>query len=81
MRPNPAHKLFFIFKLENILRSYLNFSTSYGRLTDLNSLLRLLLASFIWLEEKISLKYLLTIGRAFVPPCPDDVDIANVQTG
>ena len=31
-------QLFFIFKLENILRSNLNFSTSYGRWTDLKSL-------------------------------------------
>ena len=33
---NPAHHLFFIFQLENILQSHLNFSTSYGRLTDLS---------------------------------------------
>ena len=26
--------MFFIFKLENFLRSYLNFSTSYGRSTE-----------------------------------------------
>ena len=31
----------FIFQLENILRSNLNFSTSYGRLTDWKSLLEL----------------------------------------
>ena len=31
MRSNPAHKLFFIYQLENILRSNFNFSTSYGR--------------------------------------------------
>ena len=35
--------------------SNLNFSTSYGRLTDLKFLLGLLLVSFIWLAEKISL--------------------------
>ena len=57
MRSNPAHQLFFIFQLENILRSNLNFSTSYGRLTDLKSLLGLLLVSFIWLGEKISKIY------------------------
>ena len=33
----------FIFQLENILRSYLNNSTSYGRLTDFKSFLGLLL--------------------------------------
>ena len=79
MRSNPAHQLFFIFKLENILRCNLNFSTSYGRSTDRNSLIGPLLVSFIWLEENISLKYLLIGGAP--PPCPDDVDIAYVQTG
>ena len=39
MSSNPALQLFFIYQLENIFRSYLNFSTSYGRLTDLKSLL------------------------------------------
>ena len=56
-RSNPAHQLFFIFQLQNILRSYLNLSTSYGRLTDLRSSLGLLVVSFIWLREKNSLKY------------------------
>ena len=45
----------FIFQLENIWQSNLNFSTSYGRLTDLKSFLGLLLVSFIWHEEKDSL--------------------------
>ena len=67
MRSNPAHQLCFIFELENILQSNLNFSTSYGRLTDLKSLLELLLVSFIWLWEKISLKYLFLGGGTFVP--------------
>ena len=66
MCSNPAHQLFFIFQLENILRSNSNLSTSYGRSTDLKSFLGLLLLSFIWLGEKISLQYLL---------------IAYVQTG
>ena len=52
MRSDPAHHLFLIFQLENILRTYLNFSTSYGRLTDLKSLLELLLVSFIRLGGK-----------------------------
>ena len=56
---------FFIIQLENIL-SNLKFSTSYGRLTDLKSLFGLLLLSFIWLGEKISLKYLLIGGGAVV---------------
>ena len=64
MRSNPAHQLSFIFQLEIILRSHLNFSTSYGRLTDLKSLLGLFLVSFIWLGEKISQKYLLIGGLA-----------------
>ena len=64
MRSNPPVTYFFIFELENILRSNLNFSTSYGRLTDLKSLLGLLLASLIWLGAKISLKYL------FLGVCP-----------
>ena len=82
MRSNPAHQLFFIFQLENILRSNLNFSTSYGRLTDLKSLLGLLLVSFIWLGEKIPLRYVLIGGvDVFSTPCPDGVDIAYVQTG
>ena len=54
----PRTNCFFYFQLENILRSNLNFSTSYGRSTDLKFILRLLLVSFIWLGEKISLKYL-----------------------
>ena len=33
-RSKPAHQLFFIFEPENILRSNLDFSTSYGRLID-----------------------------------------------
>ena len=49
-------RLFFIFQLENILRSNLNLSTSYGRSTDLKSFLGLLLGVFLWLGEKISLK-------------------------
>ena len=57
MRSNPTHHPFFLFQFENILRSKVNFSTSYGRLIDLKSLLGLLLVSFIWLGEKISLKY------------------------
>ena len=57
MRSNPAHQLSFIFQPENILRSNLNFLTSYGRLTDLKSFFGLLLLSLIWLGEKISLKY------------------------
>ena len=52
MRSNPVHQLFFIFQLENFLRSNLNLSTHYGRLTDLKSLLGLLLVSLIWLGEK-----------------------------
>ena len=39
MRSNPADQLLFIFQLENIVRSYLNISTSYGLLTDLKSFL------------------------------------------
>ena len=81
MRSNPAHQLSFIFELENILRSNLNFSTSYSRLTDLNFFSGLLLVGFIWLGEKISLKYLLIGGGRFVPPCLYDVDIAHAQTG
>ena len=53
MRSNPPHNLFFIFQLKNILPSYLNFSTSYGRLTDLKSLLELLLEILYGLEKKI----------------------------
>ena len=61
----------FICLPQNILRSNLNFSTSYGRSTDLKSLSGLLLVSFIWLGEKISLKYLLIGGERLSP---------NVQT-
>ena len=81
MRSNPAHQLFFIFQLENILRSNFNFSTSYGRLTDLKSLSGLLLVSLILLGEKISLKYLLVGGGDVCSPCPEGVDIAYAQTG
>ena len=38
VRSNAAHQLFFIFQLENILQSNLNFLTSYDRSTDLKSL-------------------------------------------
>ena len=63
MRSNPVHQ-FFIFQLKNILRSYLDFSTSYGRLTDLKSFQDLLLVSFIWLGEKFHLNiYLSAEGR------------------
>ena len=63
MRSNPAHQLFCIFQLDNILWSYLNFSTSYGRLTDLKFFKGLFLVRFILLREKISLKYLLLGGE------------------
>ena len=62
MRSNPVHRISLIFQLENILRSNLNLSTSYGRSTNLKSLLGLLLVSFLWLGEKISLQYLLIGG-------------------
>ena len=78
MRSNLARQLFCIFQLENILRSNFNFSTSYGRSTDLKSLLGLFSASFIWVREKISLKYLLIGGAEVCPPCPDGVDNAYV---
>ena len=52
MRSNPAHRLFFIIQLQNLLRSNVNFSTPYGRSTDLESLLGLLLVSLIWPGEK-----------------------------
>ena len=68
MRSNPAHHLFFIFQLENILPYNLNFSTFYGRSTVLKSLLGLLLVSFIWVREKISLQYLLISGVDVCPP-------------
>ena len=67
MRSNPAHELFFIFQVENILRSDLNFSTFYGDLIDFKSLLGLSLVSLIWLGKKISLKYLFLGGRALIP--------------
>ena len=61
-----------IFLLENILRSNLNFSTSYGRLTDLKSVLGLFLVSFIWLWVKFHFTKILTYRRGtFVPPCLD----------
>ena len=62
MRSNPAHELSFIFQLENMVRSNLNLSTSYGGPTDIKSLFGLLLVSFIWHGEKISLKYSLIGG-------------------
>ena len=68
MRPNPAHRLFLIFQLENILRSNLNFSTSYGRSTDWMSVLGLLWVTFIWLEQKISLQCILIGGVDVCPP-------------
>ena len=76
MCSNLAHRLFFIFQLETILRSDSNFSTSYGRSTDLKSLLGLLLISLIWLGENISLKYLL-IGEVDV--CPPHVQTVSTS--
>ena len=58
----PTHHRSFIFHLENILRSYLNFSTSYGSLTDLKPLLDLLFVSFIWLGENFEFFLMLTFG-------------------
>ena len=52
----PQQLFFFIFHLENILRSNFYLYTSKGRLTDLKSFLGLLLVSFIWVGEKNSLK-------------------------
>ena len=82
MRSNPAHKLYFIFQLENIFRSNLTFWTFYGRFTNLQSLLDLLLVSFLWLAEKISLKYCiyLSAGRRLSSPSSDGFDIAYAQT-
>ena len=68
MRSNPAYDFLFI-QLENTLRSYLKFSTSYGCWTDSKSIFGLLLVSFIWIGETISLKYLL-IGLVDVCPPP-----------
>ena len=54
MRSNPAHQLFFSFQPENILRSNLNFSSSYGRSTD---------------SKKTFTKiYIYIVGGTFVPP-------------
>ena len=75
MHSNLTHRLFFIFHLENILRSNLNFSTSYSRSTDLKSLLGLLLVSFTWLGEKISLKYLVRRGDV----CPPHVQTVSTS--
>ena len=69
-RPNLVPTFLFIFQLKKMLWSYLKFSTSYGRSTDLKSLFGLLLVSFIWLWEKISLKYLL-IARLDLRSCLD----------
>ena len=43
---------YFFFQYKNISRSYLNFSTFYGRLADLNSFLELLSVSFKKVGEK-----------------------------
>ena len=88
MRSNPAQWLFFIFQLENILRSDLNFSTSYGPLTDLKSLslgltfiIRVIISEFYMAWRKNFTKNLLIGGGRLSPPCPDDVHIAYVQSG
>ena len=39
------------------------------------------LSRFLWLGEKISLKYLLIGGGTFVPPCLNGGDLAHAQTG
>ena len=66
MRSIPAHKLSFIFEIENILWSYFNFSTSYGRSTDLKSLVGLLLVSLNGSEKKKFTK-IFTYRRVGVP--------------
>ena len=47
------HSNCFYFQTRKYFTILLQFSTSYGRLTDLKYLLRLLLVSFIWLGVKI----------------------------
>ena len=76
-----SSNLFFYFPIQKyftILFKILEFLRSLDRFTVHT---RVLLVSFIWLGEKNSLKYLLIGGGTFVPPCPDGVDIAYVQTG
>ena len=79
LRSNPVPTFLFILQLKNILRSNLKFSTSYGRSTDLKSLFGLLLVSFIWLGEKISLKYLLIGGGHSSLLGPDGVDLYLIK--
>ena len=55
---------------------------SYGRMTDLRSLLGSLLVSFIWHgEENFSKIFTYRRGEPLSTSCLDGVDIAPVQTG
>ena len=63
MRSNPAHRLFFIFELENILRSNLNFSIWLNVLYGL--------------EKNFSEIFTYRRG-AFVPQCLGSVEFAYV---
>ena len=67
MRSNPE-LTFFYFLIQKYFTIYYEFSTSFGRSTDLKFLFGLLLVSFIWLGEKISLKCLLPGGLDVSPP-------------
>ena len=67
MRSNPAHELFFIFQLENIFRSYLNFSTSYARLTDLKSFKGYYKWDFYGLQKNFHLNIYLSAGGRLSP--------------
>ena len=70
MRSSPALRLFFIFQVENILRSNYNLPTTYG------------CSSFIWLGEKnFTTLFNYQRGGRLSTPFPDGVDIAYVQTG
>ena len=80
MRSNPAQQPFFYFRLENISKSYLNFSTFNGRSTDTKSLLGLLLVSFVCLREQIHSKNFYRRGGRLSSQCTDGVD-TYVQTG
>ena len=71
----------FIFQLENILRSNLNFSTTYGRLTDLKSLIGLQSVSFIWLGKKITKIFTYRRGGRLSTTCPDWLRLKSFYYG
>ena len=78
MRSSPAYEFLFIFQLENILRSNLKFSTSYGLLDRFKVHIRVITSDFFmaWRNNFIKI-FTYRLGGHFSTPCLDGVDFAH----